>query len=73
MIDLPTEENPVTVIEGDCLDVLRALPDGCVDAVVTSPPYNQLHGSGISGGGMMKRNGFCEVARNIGYRQKTVE
>lgn len=25
---------------GDCLDVLRTLPDGCVDAVVTDPPYS---------------------------------
>jgi site-specific DNA-methyltransferase (adenine-specific) len=25
---------------GDCLEVLRGLPDGCVDAVVTDPPYN---------------------------------
>jgi site-specific DNA-methyltransferase (adenine-specific) len=24
---------------GDCLEVLRGLPDGCVDAVVTDPPY----------------------------------
>ena len=24
---------------GDCLDVLRSLPDGSVDAVVTDPPY----------------------------------
>ncbi len=39
MIELPTEANPVTVIEGDCLDILRALPDGCVDAVITDPPY----------------------------------
>ena len=27
------------VIQGDCLDVMRELPDGCVDAVVTDPPY----------------------------------
>jgi DNA modification methylase len=27
------------VAEGDCLDVMRSLPDGCVDAVVTDPPY----------------------------------
>jgi len=27
------------VIHGDCLDVMRQLPDGCVDAVVTDPPY----------------------------------
>jgi site-specific DNA-methyltransferase (adenine-specific) len=30
---------PWSVIEGDCLDVMRSLPDGCVDAVVTDPPY----------------------------------
>jgi DNA modification methylase len=27
------------VVQGDCLDVMRGLPDGCVDAVVTDPPY----------------------------------
>jgi len=27
------------VVQGDCLDVLRDMPDGCVDAVVTDPPY----------------------------------
>ncbi len=27
------------VIRGDCLDLLKQLPDGCVDAVVTDPPY----------------------------------
>lgn len=25
---------------GDCLEVLKGLPDGCVDAVVTDPPYS---------------------------------
>lgn len=27
------------VVEGDCLDVLRAMPDACVDALVSDPPY----------------------------------
>jgi DNA modification methylase len=27
------------VIHGDCLEVLKTLPDGSVDAVVTDPPY----------------------------------
>lgn len=27
------------VYAGDCLDLLRSMPDGCVDAVVTDPPY----------------------------------
>lgn len=39
MVVMPTESEPVTVVEGDCLDVLRELPDGCVDAVITDPPY----------------------------------
>jgi site-specific DNA-methyltransferase (adenine-specific) len=38
-LEMPTDENPVVVVEGDCLEVLRGLPDGCVDAVVTDPPY----------------------------------
>ena len=25
--------------QGDCLDLLRALPDSCIDAIVTDPPY----------------------------------
>ena len=29
-----------TIIHGDCLDLLKSLPDGCVDLVVSSPPYN---------------------------------
>jgi DNA modification methylase len=34
----------VTLHLGDCLEYMRTLPDGCVDAVVTDPPY------GINGG-----------------------
>lgn len=28
------------IVCGDCLDVMRQMPDGCVDLAVTSPPYN---------------------------------
>ena len=28
-----------TLHHGDCLDVLRTLPDASVDAVITDPPY----------------------------------
>ena len=30
------------IICGDCLDVMKAMPDGCIDLVVTSPPYDNL-------------------------------
>jgi len=36
-VEMPTEENPVVVHNGDCLDLLPRL--GGVDAVVTDPPY----------------------------------
>ena len=28
-----------TVVCGDCLQLMRELPDGCVDACITDPPY----------------------------------
>jgi len=31
-----------TVIHGDCLDVMKTLPDKCIDLTVTSPPYDNL-------------------------------
>ena len=30
------------IICGDCLDVMKDWPDGCVDLTVTSPPYDDL-------------------------------
>ena len=35
-----------TIIQGDCLEVLKGLPDKCVDLVFADPPYNlQLEGA----------------------------
>lgn len=28
-----------SVVQGDCLLLMKELPDGCVDAVITDPPY----------------------------------
>lgn len=33
------QNDAVTIHHGDCLDVIRTLPDGSVDAIVTDPPY----------------------------------
>lgn len=38
-VTMPTEDDPVTVVEGDALTVLRSIPAATFDAVVTSPPY----------------------------------
>lgn len=35
-----TDEMKVdTITQGDCLELLRTLPDGCADMVLTDPPY----------------------------------
>src|SRR3990167_9915430 len=34
------EDFPNKVIQGDCLEIMKLMPDKCVDLVFTSPPYN---------------------------------
>jgi DNA modification methylase len=38
-MELPTCDNPVSVIEGDALEMVPTIPPGVIDAVVTDPPY----------------------------------
>lgn len=35
-------ENMDTIINADCMDVLKQLPDKCVDLVLTDPPYFKI-------------------------------
>ena len=39
----------VTILQGDCLERLKALPDGSVHCCVTSPPYWGLRDYGVDG------------------------
>lgn len=34
------------IIQGDCLEVMKTLPDNSIDLVVTSPPYNLKNSTG---------------------------
>lgn len=64
------------IIHGDCLQVMRALPEKCVDVVITSPPYNLLNSTG---NGLKKntrtgkwknaaiKNGYEEYEDNLPY------
>ena len=35
------------IINADCMEILKSLPDKCIDLVLTDPPY----GGGSQGGG----------------------
>jgi len=34
----------IQLFNGDCLDVMRSIPDGSVEAIITDPPYFQIKG-----------------------------
>jgi site-specific DNA-methyltransferase (adenine-specific) len=36
------EEPNITIYNGDCLEVMKELPDRSIDCVITSPPYDNL-------------------------------
>lgn len=39
-IDLSVlDSDPLLLIEGDCVEVMRSMPENSVDAIVTDPPY----------------------------------
>jgi modification methylase len=55
------------IVCGDCIDVMRKMPDGSVDLVVTSPPYNLKNSTG---NGMKNGNGgkWSNAALMNGYK-----
>lgn len=60
---------------GDCLTVMKQLPDACCDIVVTSPPYNLKNstGNGMKDGrggkweGAALCNGYADYDDNMPY------
>ncbi len=34
------------IINGDCIEIMRQIPDASIDCIITSPPYNLLNSSG---------------------------
>lgn len=57
------------IINGDCLEVMRTLPDKCIDIIITSPPYNLLNSTGNG----LKKNTNCGKWKNAaikdGYKE----
>jgi len=37
------------ILCGDCLELMKQLPDGCVDAIITDPPYGIKRSHGLTG------------------------
>lgn len=57
------------VIQGDCLEVMKGMPDKCVDLVVTSPPYNvgknNMTENKYGGGDDMSQEEYYEWTKQV--------
>lgn len=42
----PAFDTPLHIHHGDCIDYLAGLPGGCIDLVVTDPPYGIAYKTG---------------------------
>ena len=64
-----THFGDATLYLGDCLDVLRTLPDASVDSVVTDPPYGlSFMGSGSTGkAALLEHFKFIGIERDPDY------
>lgn len=50
---------------GDCLEIMRELPNDTIDYIITSPPYNM--------GGSIKCKNVLTQRKKIGYKDKRTE
>ena len=41
--------NPIELWQGDCLELMKDIPDGSVDLVLTDPPYGTMKGAALDG------------------------
>lgn len=64
---LTIEEAKNHIIHGDCLSVMRALPDKCIDVIFTSPPYNLKTSSGNGFRYKAKKGRWLNAALMDGY------
>lgn len=39
----------INLMHGDCLELMKTIPDGSVDLVLTDPPYGTVNGAGLDG------------------------
>lgn len=53
--NIDIQVNMDTIFHGDCLEIMKKMPDKSIDIIITSPPYNLLNSTGNG----LKRNTKC--------------
>lgn len=57
------------IINGDCINVMKAMPDKSIDIIITSPPYNLLNSTGNG----LKKNTNCGKWKNAAIKNGYME
>ena len=52
-----------TVLHADCVDIMRELPDKCIDLVLTDPPYGINIGTSTGGASRLVTVGGEKLSR----------
>lgn len=64
---------PIELWQGDCLELMKDIPDGSVDLVLTDPPYIvETSGGGLYKGESVKYNKEIEFMKN-GFSENVLE
>ncbi len=50
--------NNIELWQGDCLELMKNIPDGSVDLVLTDPPYGKKADKGTNGFGSAKNRRY---------------
>ena len=66
-------ERVCKLINGDCLNVLKNIPDNSIDLIVTDPPYKTITGGNKNGINSIRPKGMLSGNRKLFAYQNTIQ
>jgi len=55
----------IKLIKGDCLEVMKGIPDGSIDAIITDPPYKVITGGRNNGKNHKRPKGILNENKEL--------
>jgi len=55
----------IELLQGDCLELMKTIPDGSIDCVVTDPPYKIITGGDSNGKNSIRPKGILKGNREL--------
>lgn len=61
------------IINADCMDILKQLPDKCIDLVLTDPPYKKVQGGCTNRAVRLKGATHTNMAQGIFFKENMIK